>query len=163
MRGPPRQTFAEIWERDARWLLGPGLLGDVIEHLRGRAPIIVPDDRDPSSATVTLPLPWVRDAVTGNLLSVYFAVPEELRPIFAERCSLVVRDWYGPEADRVMHQHALRMQNTAANHERINGMLQHIERERMARGEDAELWEIAANRFGFSRWSLPQPAGTTVV
>lgn len=156
------QTFAEIWERDGRWLLGPGLLGDVIEFLRGRAPIVSPSDRDPSTVNLQIPMPHVRDDVSGELRSVYYAVPRELQPIFAERCSLILRDWYGPETVRLLHQYLNRRQNTAEVLAEMNAGLAHIERERTARGEDAELWEIAANRFGFSRWTIPKPAGLAI-
>jgi len=153
------QTFAEIWERDGRWLLGPGLLGDVIEHLRGRAPIVVASEQDPSTANMTLPLPNVRDEASGDPRSIYFAVPPELRDLFAERCSLIVRDWYGPEVDRALGQYVGRHQMRQHTLDRINGELRNIERAREARGEDAELWQLAATRFGFSRWALPKPAG----
>lgn len=151
------QTFSEIWEQDGRWLMGPGLLGDIIEHLRDRAPVAAADPRNPNAIDVSIPLPCVTDEISGEQCSVYCMVPEELQGIFADRCNRILQDWMDEKADDVLRS-GLGRQNTALTINFLTSGLASIERERVARDEDP-LWVIAAKHFGFSRWATPKPAG----
>ena len=153
-------SFAEIWEQDGRWLIGPGLLGDIIEHLRGRGPIALRDPFDSNQVNLQIPLPTVRDEISGDQVSIGLFVPEELLPIFNDRCSLIMRNWYDEAADRVIRSNfgiAITDQTLA----RFTSELANIEQGRMYQGDEPALWAIAAEAFGFSRWSPPSPAGLT--
>ena len=151
-------SFAEIWEQEARWLMGPGLLGDIIEHLRGRGPIAVRDPDDPNRVNLQIPLPTIRDEVTGNQVSIGLFVPEGLQTIFIDRCNLIMKNWYDEEADRVVRSN-LGMAISDHTLARLTSELANIEQGRAYQADEPTLWEIAADMFGFSRFTPPKPAG----
>lgn len=148
-------TFSDIWERDALWLMGPGLLSDVVEFLRGRGFEAVRKPDQPDSVMVALPLPKVMNDVTGQREDVLWAIPPELRGLFQGLCGHVmaarepsIRERLSPFLGQKMHSFTL---------SRMNAALLDIEREAQRRGEPM-LWELAAEAFGFHPLALPKPA-----
>lgn len=72
-----KDPFSEKWERDGHWLLGRTILSTIIEYLKGKSVIAEFDDDDRKECiTVSLPLPEIRDEISGEMRSIYWMVPE---------------------------------------------------------------------------------------
>jgi hypothetical protein len=138
-------TFEEVWERDARWLSGPHILGQIIEHLRTRAIIVRQDEVDPSRLIVELPLPEVKNEVNGEMAPISWIIPEELRGIFFEKCNEILEYRVSDVAE--IKQKYLCQALTPMTIAAINSDLLAMEHERNARGNNS-LWAVAAARFG---------------
>ena len=149
--------FAATWESAGRWLLGPHLLTDIVEFLRGKS--LVANFSSRTEIVIDLPLPTVMDQITQTRQSVVYAVPEELRGRFYECCDEIKRclvDSYDGELDVVVQSFRYRVVNTSTL-PALNAELARLERKQIQMGRE-ELWQIAAAVFGLP-FELPKPAG----
>lgn len=156
-----RLDYAEIWERKGRWLMGPSLLTDMILFLKDRGLEAKKDPGDSHMLMIALPLPQLQDEVWGPMgITIVHYVPEELRPIFIERCNLVLAE-RAPLVLPKIRENFIDRPTKMTPHSRmqINQFLREIEREIEARGEEPPLWHLAAFAFGFHPYALPEPAG----
>lgn len=153
------ETFADIWERDARWIAGPGLLAMIVEHLQGRSVEAHRRSGDNNALDVGLPVPLVRDAVSGNLVSVACFIPDELNSVYESRVDKILQRRL-PDV-RACSLVALGAENTPLTLNNFNAALLRLEQERMARGSGDELWRVAAEEFGLNPYALPTPLFTT--
>ncbi|WP_336810921.1 hypothetical protein [Bosea sp. MMO-172] len=147
-----RQTnlsFSEIFEAEGRWLMGPAILGDMIEAARGSAPEIYLDG---SSAALMPP----------RRVTEYLAlVPEELRPLVDAALDRALGRWVDWSSLRrsggvkVMLSKYLYMASSERLAVTIQADLAAVEFDRRACGE-GEFWEFVSDEFGFGRFP-PQP------
>jgi hypothetical protein len=157
----PPPSFEERFEKDGKWLLGTRILGSICRHMKGKALVAVIADDGRYSMTgakidISLPaFPMVRDEISGKQASIYWTIPEELRPL-VEACCLEVMSTRARDADLVHAQFA-GSALTQQTVDRINCTLMSYENERIARGE-LELWQVLADRFGLCWFTLPPDA-----
>jgi hypothetical protein len=123
--------------------------------LREKTNIPVPDSLNPSSINVSLPLPEVRNEIDGEMVSIFWAIPEELRSIFDERVSRILGSRMADVEE--IGPAFLRQQVTPFMMASLNNAFLNKERERHARNDDDELWKIAAEEFGLHPFALPFP------
>lgn len=142
-------SFSEIFETEGRWLMGPAILGDMIEAARGLAPEIC---LDRTSASLRPP----------RRVTEYLAlVPEELRPLVLAALDRALGRWvdWPPLRRRggvkVLLSEYLYMASSVRLAMTIQAELDAVETDRRACGE-GEFWELACEEFGFGRFP-PQP------
>jgi hypothetical protein len=143
--------FEKIWEREGRWISGPGLLATIVEYLRGKSVVASLNE---SQVNIGLPLPQVINEVDGEPAPIYLLVPEELRDEFARRCNLILAS-RANDADKISNTYLHTLSSPLALAQ-INNDLTLFEHERRAAGR-GELWEIAAETFGLRPYALPRP------
>jgi hypothetical protein len=147
--------YEDIWERDGKWVMGRGLLADVVLHLmRGKGLHV--EVNAAGVAQVTLPLPTVLDEITGTRVSVVRAIPEELREIFNRRCQLVL----DARRDQVIERLAKFQERVATPLAiaQMNAELSDLETNAIRR-DDVQLWQLAALAFGLHPYCMPIAAG----
>ncbi len=153
----PTRSFSEIWEQDAQWLMGPGLLSDVVHFLKGKS-MAARMDPGRNAMDVFVPLPTVLDAISGERVQVDAAIPEALQPIFADCIGRIASvrlpdlELLRPLLYTAMTRHLL---------VDAGAILQDRERRRECCGR-GELWKVAAAEFGFNPHILPRPAGMAI-
>jgi hypothetical protein len=153
----PFQPYAQIFEREGRWLIGPGLLSDIVAYLKYVGGFIAVFRRQ--ELAVELPLPLIRDEITDELAGIYWAIPEELRLIFEDRCQVVINR--RAESIYAALCGYLGQGQTSDQFYRINATLAALEDKSESRGWPT-VWEIAAEEFGFSSCRLPPRANLCV-
>ena len=146
------KTYSEIWEQNGRWLTGPNLLASIVEFLKGKSVIAIFGD-NPSAVTITLPLPEIRDEISGEMVSIFWMVPEEQRKTFLFACDNILSR-RGGDATIIRHTflEGHPFPATAMLLAQINNELMRLER----RG-GWELWKVAAVEFGLNPYALPRP------
>lgn len=82
-------TFEEIWEQDAKWLMGREILSDIVVFLKDKSPIATFEEN--GVCQISLPLPTLKDVLTGNDVSIFYSVPSELSHLFEDRWSSVLQ------------------------------------------------------------------------
>ena len=153
----PFRPYAQIFEREGRWLMGPGILSDIVAYFKYIDGFIAVFRGQ--EIAVELPLPLIQDVITGETVSVYWALPEEVRLIFEERCQVVINR-RAESVYAALLDYLWRGQ-TSEQHSRINAELAALEHEAEIRGWPL-LWEIAAEEFGLSSSALPARANMCV-
>lgn len=145
--------FEQIWERDAKWLMGPEILGQIVVFLRSNHLEVIQDTYN--SVTISLPLPTVHDEISGKEVSIYWMVPQELRDIFEDRCASIVMRYVQPDE---LNQF-LGLQLNEVNMNRLRGMLWQKQNEVLSES-GLELWQVARQEFGLeSRFVFEFTAG----
>jgi hypothetical protein len=147
--------FQKKWELDGRWLMGPGILANIVLFLKDESLIAVQNGGNPSAIDIVLPLPDVRDELTGKLVSIRFAIPEELRGRFDRYCFNIMNT-YCSDVERVCKEYYGEL-SCRLTRDRMNRKLREADEMRRALGEN-ELWKTAAQEFGFNWLALPHPA-----
>lgn len=85
---PFEQTFEGVWEKEAKWISGPQILGDIVDQLRGKSLVARYEDGG-HALQIRLPLPVVKDESGEEEYQAIYAVPEKIRSAFsiiAEMC-----------------------------------------------------------------------------
>jgi hypothetical protein len=139
-------TFEQIFEKDARWLMGQSLITDVVRFIKDKPLAADIDPNNPTELYVHMPLPTVRDEVSGEEASILCMVPEELREIFLDRLNEAAVTYLGGSG-RLMLYGYMNSATTDFTVSRVRADLMRFEQERQARGE-GELWEVVANYLG---------------
>lgn len=157
--GPGGSTYAEIWERDARWLMGPGILSDIIHFQKTRGLIAIRNPRDQAGITITFHTPDVLDATTLDRRNVYDIIVPELQSLYKAKCSEAIRGYVGIidiNLSKYLHE-------SITDHllYELTAELAMIDRAREARRDDA-FWMHLARTFGFNPLILPKPAGIAI-
>lgn len=151
----PTAPFADVWERDGvRWLMGPMILADVVRYLNDRAPMVVfptPWAASQGRIDMIIPLPDLRDFISGEMQSVVYAIPEELRTRFLKICDRVLGH-FRSDAEALI----LRLSGSPLDRftiHRANVLLRGWENERLTEDSQNCLYKVAAAHFGLN-WSF---------
>jgi hypothetical protein len=152
---PPLRTFEDVWEKDARWLLGPNVLASIVEHLRGKS---LDASFQGHTLQISVPLPNVHDEISSSSRSILWTIPEELRSIFQECLYEIGRCTGDAEALLdLMNSDQKMWEANQATMAFVKSWLRTREDERKAH-RWPELWMIAARVFGLHPFALPKPA-----
>lgn len=147
------RDFAEVWEHEGRWILGPGLLAGYVIWLKSRA--LTFRFSAGGHGLVGVPLAPIGEGATIRDL-----VPEELRVIF-DRCLDQVLATRLGDVDQLQQQFmGMRADNLLA--EQGCYVLENLERRRRAAAH-GELWKVVATAFGLRWQSLPPVTAPTFV
>jgi hypothetical protein len=138
------KTFSEHFEQRARWLYGPTLLGQIIDHLKGKG-LEVEVNPQNGNLNIGLPMPELLDELSGQMVPIHTVVPPELQEIFFERCDAIVRT--RNDLLSKVNIHFMGRPVTQATCADLQSMFAEDELSRRARGKD-ELWQTAAEQFG---------------
>jgi hypothetical protein len=141
-------TYAEIFEREARWISGPALLSGIVRYLRGRHLLCERSSNIHTAVNIAVPLPTVRNELSGEDVSVAGMVPPELREVFWACLGDALDEYVGDDGRRRIAAFRDRKLTQATVAELQSCLLQ-IEEERRARAE-GELWWYVAKHFGLS-------------
>lgn len=147
----PFIPFEERFEREGKWLLGPMILAKICRHIEGKSLVVVPDPSQHDRLLASLPeLPKFRNELDGEMVSIYWAIPEELRAEFEVCCAEAM----GYRANDVMllGERMLPCVADQASTHRANAILSEFETARIAMGDpnDPPLWECLAERLGLT-------------
>ncbi|HEX2753742.1 MAG TPA: hypothetical protein VHP34_11680 [Alphaproteobacteria bacterium] len=147
-------TFEEIFEQDAKWLLGRHVLTDIVNYIKGRPLIAIADTSDRSKINIEIPLPSVIDELSGEHVSILYTIPPELIGILLDRLNEAMSAYLGDGGKQMLNVY-IRSANTQYTLTSIQNELSMIERSRQAIGE-GELWQVVADHIGIQRiFQLP--------
>lgn len=119
----------------------------------GKSLVVIRDPEDKVRVIISLPeLPKVRNELDGELMSVYWMIPAELRPIF-EHCCAETLGCYMADIDLLKDRLLYRALSDALIHEG-NALLADYEYRRRSNGK-LELWQVLAECFGLNWRLLP--------
>lgn len=144
--GKPVMTYEEIFESDGRWILGKSILSDVVDFVRGKPLAAVRDSQDPSRLNIEIPLPTVRDEISGGVYSVAYMVPPELQNVFIRQLNEAMNDYLGEDGKNSLERF-LYSAMTDRTISEVQGVLSTFEREREA-SDEGQLWKVVAHYLG---------------
>lgn len=148
--GSPISTYEEVFERDAKWMTGRRLLSDIVGYIKGK-PLAV-NRRSKTEVSVEIPLPMVRDEISGEFVGIALMVPPELSGIFGGRLNEAMRDYLG-EGGVTLLEGYLHSPMEPSTIRDMQSSLLRIERDRQASGE-GELWQVVAEHFGLEPFAI---------
>lgn len=151
-RKRPGPTYEEIFEQDGRWLLGRHVLADIVNFARGKTLEVKGNG---SMLELSIPLPYVRNAVNGDIVDVIRALPPEMAAILIDRLHNALSDYLGEDGKRMLNGH-LYSANTTVLVQRVQNELWRMERSRQDRGE-GELWQVIAQNVGLPTFPISSP------
>lgn len=136
--------YEEIFEREARWLMGPRLLTDVVNYLKGKCLVAERVPGNPNACNIIVPLPTIQNDLTGEEVSIAEMVPLELLRTFWGCLNEAISDYLGDAGLQELSQY-IGQPNTMFAMSNIQTILRDMEYKR--RAED-ELWAVVAKHFG---------------
>jgi hypothetical protein len=143
------EGYEEIWEKDGKWHDGQSVLFQVIRNLQDNSlePYMTPDDQGNATGyvSVQLPLPSIKEPF-GEPMNIFWKVPSDLRPLFLERCTMVIAQRDPVELTRIMDKFKGLPVDVATYHKMKAALMEHERQVEISGGRP--LWQIAMNKFG---------------
>ncbi|NTJ67496.1 hypothetical protein G6M50_05925 [Agrobacterium rhizogenes] len=140
-------TYEELYEHDGtRWIMGRTILKDIVNHVKGKPLVANYDVEKPTVLNIEIPLPEVRDAISGEMVSILYMVPPELIDIVVNRLNEAMAAYLG-ETGKQMLDRYLASPMTLATVTWVKSELFQFERGRQGIGI-GELWQVVAEYVG---------------
>jgi hypothetical protein len=156
------KPFKEIWEQEHVWLEGPGIISDIVTHLKSMKIVGRKGMKERSTFWVDIQLPALQ-MENNSVDTIYRLIPDHLLYIFEQRLNLLY-SWYSFINTAVSDCILADITDADPNEVTKQGIeIVSTLYEAYTEKVDYALWEHAADAFGLDSRFLPEGAGSPII